>query len=425
VNLKQGTTMSPDFQSLMLEATRLTRSGHLAAAQAAIQAALGGASAPGGPAAAPTGMTHPMPFHMPMPPMPMARPASTFSPKPTPTPAPTHAPTPRPQSLRETIDVLARVIGEPGAPLPQGLRPAAPGGPCGPCGPGMTAGHHAAAGLGCDYQLFVPPSRPTGAPPPALVVMLHGCTQHPADFAAGTRMNELAREQGFIVLYPAQSRRMNPQGCWNWFKHSHQRRGHGEPALLASLTREVMQQHGVDPARVYVAGLSAGGAMAAVLGRCYPELYAAVGVHSGLAAGVARDLPSALAAMNGAAGPAPMQADGKPVIVFHGDADTTVHPLNAATVVAASTTAPPAAEAVAAADRPGQRRSTRRVHRGPDGRVIAEHWTVHGAAHAWSGGSPAGSYTDPAGPDASAAMWRFFQQHPQAVPGDGEPGAVH
>jgi poly(hydroxyalkanoate) depolymerase family esterase len=390
--------MSPDFQSLMLEATRLTRSGDLSAAQAAIQAALNGASAPGGPTAAHGGM-----------PLPMPGPASVFTPQ----------PMSRPSSLRETIDVLARVIGEPGAHLPQGLRPAAP------CGPGMTAGHHAAVGLGCDYQLFVPPSRPAGAQPPALVVMLHGCTQDPADFAAGTRMNDLAQEQGFIVLYPAQSRRMNPQGCWNWFKHSHQRRGRGEPELLASLTREVMQRHGVDPARVYVAGLSAGGAMAAVLGRCYPELYAAVGVHSGLAAGVARDLPSALAAMNGAAGPAPMEADGKPVIVFHGDADTTVHPLNAATVVAASTTAPPAAEAVAAADRPGQRRSTRRVHRGPDGRVVAEHWTVHGAAHAWSGGSPAGSYTDPAGPDASAAMWRFFQQHPHAVPGDAEPGAVH
>jgi poly(hydroxyalkanoate) depolymerase family esterase len=393
--------MSPDFQSLMLEATRLTRSGNLAAAQAAIQAALNGAAAAGGPTAAPAGMPLPMP-------MPMSTPAPTSTPK----------PTPRPQSLRETIDVLARVIGEPGAPLPHGLRPAAP------CGPGMTAGHHAAAGLGCDYQLFVPPSRAAGAQPPALVVMLHGCTQDPADFAAGTRMNELAQEQGFIVLYPAQSRRMNPQGCWNWFKHSHQRRGHGEPALLASLTREVMQQHGVDPARVYVAGLSAGGAMAAVLAKCYPELYAAAGVHSGLAAGVARDLPSALAAMNGASGPAPVVADGKPVIVFHGDADTTVHPLNAATVVAGSTAAPPATEAVAA-DRPGQRHSTRHVHRGPDGRVIAEHWTVHGAAHAWSGGSPGGSYTDPAGPDASAAMWRFFQDHPLALPRDGEPGAVH
>jgi poly(hydroxyalkanoate) depolymerase family esterase len=384
-------TMSPDFQSMMLEATRLTRSGNLAAAQAAIQAALSGAPAADEHAAAQA----PRPI-----PMPTPTPAAAFRAK--------------PRWTRETIDVLARVIGEPGSPLPKQPRPAVPR------GEGMAAGHHAAAGLSCDYELFVPPSAaaaaPTRAQAPALVVMLHGCTQDPADFAAGTRMNQLAQEQGFIVLYPAQSRRMNPQGCWNWFKHSHQRRGHGEPELLASLTREVMQRHGVDPARVYVAGLSAGGAMADVLGRCYPELYAAVGVHSGLAAGAARDLPSALAAMNGAAPAASVRADGKPVIVFHGDADATVHPHNAATVVAGSTVAPATAETVAP-DRPGQRRSMRSLHRGPDGRVIAEHWTVHGGPHAWSGGSPAGSYTDPAGPDASAAMWRFFQQH--SLPGAG------
>jgi poly(hydroxyalkanoate) depolymerase family esterase len=312
----------------------------------------------------------------------------------------------------ETIDVLARFIDEPGSPLPQRPRPAPP------AGPGMTAGRHAAAGLQCDYELFVPMS--TTAPPGSrpLVLMLHGCTQNPADFAAGTRMNELAQAQGFIVLYPAQSRQMNPQGCWNWFKHSHQRRGHGEPELLASLTRTVMQHHGVDPARVYVAGLSAGGAMAAVLGTCYPELYAAVGVHSGLAAGVAHDLPSALAAMKGAPPAAPAApANGKPVIVFHGDADATVHPHNAAAVVACSThpTATATTETVAP-DRPGQRRATCRVHRRADGHVVAEHWTVHGAGHAWSGGSPAGSYTDASGPDASAAMWRFFEEHPLELP---------
>jgi poly(hydroxyalkanoate) depolymerase family esterase len=385
--------MSPDFQSMMLEATRLTRSGNLAAAQAAIQAALRGASAQGEHTAA-------------------------QAPKPTAGAAFTS----KPQWVRETIDVLARVIGEPGSPLPQQARPTARR------DAGMREGHHAAAGLSCDYQLFVPPSAgaSAGAQPPALVVMLHGCTQDPADFAAGTRMNQLALAHGFIVLYPAQSRRMNPQGCWNWFKHSHQRRGHGEPELLASLTRRVMQEHDVDPARVYVAGLSAGGAMAAVLARCYPELYAAVGVHSGLAAGAARDLPSALAAMKGgAASSVPATADGKPVIVFHGDADTTVHPHNAASVVAGSTAAPATADAVPPAH-PGQRRSTCRVHRGPDGRVVAEHWTVHGGPHAWSGGSPAGSYTDAAGPDASAEMWRFFRDHPLGTAPDRDPdGVVH
>ena len=388
--------MKTDFQALMREAAQLTRGGNLAGAQAAIQAALGGAAAPAMPSG-PGGTGAPS--------APRAFTASA-------------APGAFGPSFPETIDVLARFIDEHASPLPPQPRPAAP------AGPGMTSGHHAAAGLHCDYQLFVPTGATAPPGPRPLVLMLHGCTQDPADFAAGTRMNELAQAQGFVVLYPAQSRQMNPQGCWNWFKHSHQRRGHGEPELLASLTRAVMQRHDVDPARVYVAGLSAGGAMAAVLGRCYPELYAAVGVHSGLAAGVAHDLPSALAAMKGPS-PAPAgAADGKPVIVFHGDADATVHPHNAAAVVAGSTQAPATTEAVAAG-RPGQRRATRRVHRGADGRVVAEHWTVHGAGHAWSGGSPGGSYTDPSGPDASAAMWRFFQEHPLATARDGEPGGQH
>jgi poly(hydroxyalkanoate) depolymerase family esterase len=367
--------MSPDFQAMMLEATRLTRSGNLAAAQAAIQAALGGAPAPGTAASA------------------RAR-------------------------EPETIDVVARRVDEPASlPTKNRARPAASR------GAGMKAGRHTAAGLHCDYELFVP--QHAAAQPLPLVVMLHGCTQNPADFAAGTRMNELAQAQGFVVLYPAQSRRMNPQGCWNWFKHSHQQRGRGEPALLASLTREVIEAHNVDPARVYVAGLSAGGAMAAVLGQCYPELYAAVGVHSGLAPGVATDLPSALAAMKGASPTAVAGGSGKPVIVFHGDADGTVHPRNAAAVVASSTRTTAAVEDSVAADRPGQRCSTRSIHRAADGRAIAEHWTVHGGPHAWSGGSPECSYTDPSGPNASAEMWRFFREHPLESSRDGDSDAVH
>jgi poly(hydroxyalkanoate) depolymerase family esterase len=259
-----------------------------------------------------------------------------------------------------------------------------------------------------DYKLYIPPN--AGARPLPLVVMLHGCTQHPDDFAAGTAMNEAARAEGFYVLYPAQSRRANPQGCWNWFKHSHQQRGRGEPALLAGMTRHVMQQQAIDPRRVYVAGLSAGGAMAAILGSAYPELYAAVGVHSGLAAGAASDLSGALAAMKG--GSASAAAHDRPTIVFHGDADSTVHPVNADQVVAACAGAASQVETQQVQTGRG-RACTRRVHKDPaSGRVLAEHWLIHGAPHAWAGGSSRGSYTDSRGPDASAEMVRFFLEHP-------------
>jgi poly(hydroxyalkanoate) depolymerase family esterase len=279
--------------------------------------------------------------------------------------------------------------------------------------PGFAAGRYANASDHRDYKLFVPPQAGTGPLP--LVVMLHGCTQNPDDFAAGTAMNELAREQGFYVLYPAQSTKHNPQRCWNWFKHSHQARGRGEPALLAEMTRQVMAQHAVDPNRVYVAGLSAGGAMAAILGQTYPDLFAAVGVHSGLPAGAATDLPSALAAMrSGPASAGVPTLGGLPTIVFHGDADATVHPSNGEHIAQAGSAG--AAEATEQARAPGGRSYTRRVRRAASGAVVAEHWVVHGAPHAWSGGSGQGSYTDPLGPDASAEMLRFFLEHPRATP---------
>ena len=245
--------------------------------------------------------------------------------------------------------------------------------------------------------------------------MLHGCTQDPDDFAAGTAMNEAAQAKGFYVLYPAQSRQANPHGCWNWFKHSHQQRGRGEPALLAGMTQEVMDRHAIDPRRVYVAGLSAGGAMAAILGATYPDLYAAVGVHSGLAAGAATDLPTAMAAMRGG-GTGRGAAHGVPTIVFHGDADATVHPANGDQVIAACA-GTEAAVATHQVRGDSGRASTRRVHTDPsDGRVLGEHWLVHGAAHAWSGGNAQGSYTDSSGPDATAEMLRFFFEHPRPAP---------
>jgi poly(hydroxyalkanoate) depolymerase family esterase len=265
----------------------------------------------------------------------------------------------------------------------------------------FLGGSHSEAEGSRAYKLYLPPgSRGSGR---ALVVMLHGCTQDPDDFAAGTAMNEKARQQGVCVLYPAQAREANAQGCWNWFQP-----GLGEPAILAGMIRQVMRDQAIDPRRVYVAGLSAGGAMATILGAAYPELFAAVGVHSGLAAGSARDLPAAFWAMKrGApAAPRPGAQALPPTIVFHGDADATVSPLNALQVVAAC-----AGAAVATAAPTGSssgRTFTRSIYRDATGVERAELWLVHGGGHAWSGGNAAGSYTDPSGPDASAEMLHFF-----------------
>jgi poly(hydroxyalkanoate) depolymerase family esterase len=240
--------------------------------------------------------------------------------------------------------------------------------------------------------------------------MLHGCTQDPDDFAAGTCMNDAAREQGMFVLYPAQSAKANPKRCWNWFKHNHQARSRGEPALLAGMVRDIMARYPIDPARVYVAGLSAGGAMAAILGETYPEIFAAVGVHSGLPAGAAQDLPSALEAMK--SGEAQPRDAGHriPTIVIHGDADHIVHPGNGECIYATHAGADGTCD-TETGRAPAGHAWTRRVQRDGAGKVIAEHWRIHGAGHAWSGGCGRGSYTDPKGPDATSAMLRFFAQH--------------
>ena len=265
------------------------------------------------------------------------------------------------------------------------------------------------------YKLFVPSGYHQGQPLP-LVVMLHGCTQSPDDFAAGTRMNFIAEEQNCLVVYPAQPSGANPSKCWNWFRAADQRRDEGEPSLIAGITRCVMQDYSVDPKRVFVAGLSAGGAAAAVMGATYGDLYAAVGIHSGLACGAATDMPSAFAAMRqGGKGGRQAEVGGPmiPTIIFHGDRDTTVHPDNGVQVVEQAIGATKTRKKVHRGQIPGGHGYTRTTH--TDGkRDILEHWNVHGAGHAWSGGSPAGSYTDGEGPDATKEMLRFFLEHPQA-----------
>lgn len=266
------------------------------------------------------------------------------------------------------------------------------------------------------YRTYLP-EKDAGRQRP-LVVMLHGCKQNPEDFAVGTRMNELADELGFVVVYPEQAVAANHQRCWNWFRTADQKRGSGEPALVAGITREAIARYNADRRRVYVAGLSAGGAMAAILGRTYPDLYAAVGVHSGLAYGAADDVHSALAAMRGRHGREPKAGDampaGPPTIVFHGDRDTTVHPENAERLIEQvlpvrsllffSRPMPPKVERGEAKGRA----YTRTIRQDSSGKPAYEHWLVHDAGHAWSGGNWRGSFSDPKGPDASRAMLRFF-----------------
>jgi poly(hydroxyalkanoate) depolymerase family esterase len=269
------------------------------------------------------------------------------------------------------------------------------------------------------YKLYIPSGY--RQQPLPLVVMLHGCTQNADAFANGTRMNALAEERQCFVLYPEQTPAANRSRCWNWFKPGDQHRDQGEPSILAGMTREIMHRYRVDQRKVYIAGLSAGGAMAAVMGTAYPDLYAAVGVHSGLACGSAHDLLTALAAMRGrpsaTAGDPCASAPGTPAtptIVFHGDRDKTVHPRNGEHVVSRSLAQSGASSTEASIERghvADGHAYTRTIYRDSADRVVLEYWLVHGGGHAWFGGSLLGSYTDPEGPDAAREMIRFFYQN--------------
>ncbi len=438
----ESTGMTYRMPKEMAEAARLTRTGKLAEATALIQQLLQGRGAPG-QAQASSDTTAGAP----------PRPPLEFG---------AGLPATLRTGLSETLRRLSARAKAAGAGIrgDAALRPAPDPIPEGASF--VTASYANGAGTR-DYKLYIPGGAAGQRLP--LIVMLHGCTQTPDDFAAGTRMNALAEERTCFVAYPAQPVSANPSRCWNWFTPGNQQRGAGEPSLIAGITRQIMRDYPVDPQRVYVAGLSAGAAAAAIMGMTYPDLYTAIGVHSGLAFGAASDLPSAFAAMRqgesavadalsslarggadsellstfgdflpafGAMEPSKPAAfdapsssawgtEGRravPAIVFHGDQDTTVHARNGDQVIAQSraTAAMDLSTKVEHGRAPGGHAYSRTLHADASGQAILEQWVIHGAGHAWSGGSPSGSFTDPRGPDAAREMLRFFLEHSHPAP---------
>jgi len=269
------------------------------------------------------------------------------------------------------------------------------------------------------YKLFVPASVDGHRPAP-LVVMLHGCTQDPDDFARGTRFNQLAAERGVIVAWPEQTGTHHPQKCWSWYDPANQASGRGEPALVAGITREVMAAHAVDPRRVYVAGVSAGAAMAVITAAAYPDLYAAVGSHSGIPYRAAADVPHAIAVMhNGSPDPAILAyalqdalGRARPALVaLHGGADAVVTATNSRQLAAQWAGVLGLSASPAERTTEGGLAVERTRWKAADGSTAIELAIVDGVAHAWSGGSAEGTYTDPRGPDAARLMIDFLLAH--------------
>jgi len=407
--------MPENMQAAMAEATRLTVAGRLAEATALIQQTLrmpGNRAAPEVPDSS---------LPLPIPPGPdgvqdtgaareAGRPPRTQR-------LSTHIPDiRRPTRRRHKLPCTGSLRL---SPLVQEPRPVGNGGQ-------FTDGFYTNAAGTRAYKLYIPSDYTDQAVP--LVVLLHGGTQTAADFATATQMNRLAEQGKFLVVYPEQPSSANPLKCWNWFQAAHQHRDAGEPSLIAGITRQIMTDYHVDARRVYIAGFSAGAAMAVITARVHPDLYAAVGVHSGLAYGAAHNLPSALTAMkHGTHSQGHQPAEIIPLIVFHGDRDETVAVINADCIrddwrLARPTDRPhdvrrSAREAsVERGQVPGGRTYTRRLYPDATGGTIVEQWIIHGAGHAWSGGSPQGSYVDPKGPDASAELIRFFDEHPKQTP---------
>lgn len=390
--------MSPDPKTAMADALCLTRAGRLTEATALLQRGLARAATPDHESAS----TRPC-ADLGGPRLPV----STRRPPNWPEPPPAYAASPRPI---EDVEAALPRAADIGRPFRRSAHPtignaaaraaAAPGGEIRHLIHTETAGTR-------SYDLYIPTTY-AGEPIP-LVLMLHGGSQNGRDFAAGTRMNEFAERHTFIVAYPEQSTSANSGRYWNWFSAAHQQAHTGEPAIIAGITRQVMRDLSVDPTRVYIAGLSAGGAMAAVMAATHSDLYAAVGVHSGIAYRAAHDVGSAFAAMR--TGGTPGASSAVPLIVIHGDRDRIVTPVNADKVIASRLAAGDitSRDASITARSDSGRAYTRTVHRNLHGIAVAESLIVHGGGHAWYGGNPAGSYTDADGPDSSAEMIRFFQ----------------
>lgn len=276
------------------------------------------------------------------------------------------------------------------------------------------------------YRLYLPRDLGRGAP---VIVLLHGCTQDAAEFAAATRMNQLAAAEQAIVVYPEQPASAHPQKCWNWYLPAHQARGAGEPAIIATIAGEVARQYRADLGRVHIGGLSAGGAMAVVVALAYPDQFASVATHSGIGWGVARDVMGGLAAMK-SGGPDPDslarlgfaamgdKARAIPILVIHGNADVVVTPVASRRIVV-QFRAIQAASGVrtttdsVAGEANGYPYTLLRARDGK-GRALIEAWFVDSLGHALSGGATGSRWTDPRGPDAAREMLRFFLEHPRS-----------
>jgi poly(hydroxyalkanoate) depolymerase family esterase len=330
-------------------------------------------------------------------------------------------PPPRRRRAARSAAALPVPVKPPKPPRRQGSAPGRR-----PAGRWLRATWTGAAGSPA-YEIYLPAGYRRTARVP-LLLLLHGCDQGARQFVAATRFTTLADRHGFVLVAPSQSRVAQPGGCWRWYETAHQARGAGEPAVLAGITAAVLAEPArwrIDRSRVYVAGLSAGAGMALVLAAAYPDVFAAAGVHSSPPYRSATSGRNALPAMHGH-GPSRRPATGAgmaPLIVVHGVADTVVH-VRAAEQVVDQWLAHDAARAAAAGGSPPVTRSRTAARRSADGRSFTvtawytargrkrlEYWRVDGLGHAWSGGLRDASYSDPRGPRAATAMWRFFSAH--------------